>query len=108
MKKSVPWALKKARDLACEKADTTAMERYILDGDFDNTPMMVALTSLVESHFPDPYLIAARQLAVDVYKEAGSPCLGALASDYLNGSKDTSLEVRVAYRALLHLENPPS
>jgi hypothetical protein len=108
MKKPVPWALKKARDLACLKADTTSMERYILNGDFDNTPMMVALTLLVENHFPDPYLIAARQLVVDSYAEAGAPCLGALASDYLNGSKDTSLEVRVAYRALLYLENPPS
>jgi hypothetical protein len=108
MQKPIPWALKKARDLACNEADTTAMERECLAGSFDNTAVMSALVNLVKIHFEDPYLIAARQLAVDCYKEAGSPCLGALASDYLNGTKDSSLEVRVAYRALLHLERLPT
>lgn len=108
MKKPISWALKEARLLAAEHADTDAMERCIFNGAIDDTPAMVAFAKHIARTHIDPFLVAARQVVVDCYSEAGAPCLGALAVDYLNGNKDSSLEVRAAYRAILHVEKLPS
>jgi hypothetical protein len=107
MKKPIPWERREARRLAAQECDSVDYERHVLNGGIDDHPPMIALQRHIAASLDDPYLLKAREVAIEVCKLKGAP-MGSLEIDYQNGSKDTSLEVMCAHYALLLFDRLPS